>query len=160
MFNRHYRKVKVIFGFTDSILIILAFITAYQTRYRLNFEKPFHWLFYIDFRIAALLILVSLVCWLAIGYWFHIYEKLDSAHPSVVLRDTFQQCFLGAICLVVSEYMLGLDLSRVFVLLFAVYSWVLLCLFRINAARVIGAIRREFGTAHFVMVVGSGENAL
>ncbi len=36
----------------------------------------------------------------------------------------------------------------------------LLCLFRINAARVIGAVRREFGTAHFVMVVGSGENAL
>ncbi len=159
MFSRHYRKVKVTFGFTDSILITFAFVAAYQTRYRLNFEKPFHWLFYIDFRIAALLLLVSLVCWLAIGYWFNIYEKLDSAHPSVVLRDTFQQCFLGAICLVLSEYMLRLDLSRVFVLLFAIYSWILLCLFRINAARVIGAIRRKFGTAHFVMVVGSNERA-
>ncbi|MGD0436539.1 MAG: sugar transferase [Bryobacteraceae bacterium] len=29
-----------------------------------------------------------------------------------------------------------------------------------NAARVIGAVRREFGSAHFVMVVGSGERAL
>src|SRR5580704_15320350 len=94
-----------------------------------------------------------------IGYWFNIYEKLDSAHPRVVLRDTFRQCALGAICLVIAEYILRLDLSRSFVALFAVYAWVLLCLFRINAARAIGAVRRGFGTAHFVMVVGSSENA-
>jgi FlaA1/EpsC-like NDP-sugar epimerase len=61
---------------------------------------------------------------------------------------------------VVAEFLLRFDLSRSFVLLFTVYAWVLLCLFRINAARAIGTLRREFGTAHFVMVVGSGENAL
>ena len=159
MFRRHYRKVKAIFGFTDSILIALAFVVAYQTRFHLNFEKPFYWVFFVDFRTAVLLLLLSVASWLAIGYWFNIYEKLDSAHPSVVLRSTFRQCFLGAICLVLSEFMLRLDLSRFFVLLFAVYSWILLCLFRINAARVIGAVRRKFGTAHVVMVVGSGERA-
>jgi exopolysaccharide biosynthesis polyprenyl glycosylphosphotransferase len=66
---------------------------------------------------------------------------------------------LGAICLVVAEYMLRLDLSRFFVALFGIYAWILLCLFRINAARVIGAVRKQFGTAHFVMVVGSNERA-
>jgi exopolysaccharide biosynthesis polyprenyl glycosylphosphotransferase len=144
---------------TDPLLISIAFVAAYQTRLRLNFEKPFYWLFYIEFRVAALLLLVSLVCWLAIGHWFKIHEKLESARPSVVLRDTFRQCFLGAICLVLSEFMLRLDLSRVFVFLFAAYSWVLLSLFRINAASVIGLVRRKFGTAHFVMVVGSGDRA-
>ena len=99
------------------------------------------------------------MCWVAIGYWFNVYEKLDSAHPRVVLRDTFRQCLLGAISLVIAEYLLRLDLSRSFVALFAVYAWMLLCLFRLNAARVIGAVRREFGTAHYVMVVGSSENA-
>jgi hypothetical protein len=34
-----------------------------------------------------------------------------------------------------------------------------LCLFRINFARAIGTVRREFGPAHFVMVVGSNERA-
>src|SRR5580700_1301867 len=159
MFSRHYRKVKVIFGLTDSVLISLAFVAAYQTRFRLNSEQPFHWVFYIDFRVAVLLLFVSLLSWIAIGYWFNIYEKLDSAHPRVVLRDTFRQCFLGAICLVVAEYMLRLDLSRFFVALFGIYAWILLCLFRINAARVIGAVRKQFGTAHFVMVVGSNERA-
>jgi exopolysaccharide biosynthesis polyprenyl glycosylphosphotransferase len=136
MFSRNYRKVKAIFGLTDSVLTSLAFLAAYQTRFRLNSQQPFHWVFYIDFRVAVLLLLVSLVSWLAIGYWFNIYEKLDSAHPPVVLRDTFRQCFLGAICLVVAEYLLRLDLSRVFVALFCFYAWILLCLFRINAARV------------------------
>jgi exopolysaccharide biosynthesis polyprenyl glycosylphosphotransferase len=116
--------------------------------------------FFIDFPMAALLLVLSALCWVAIGYWFDVYEKLDSAHPSVVLRDTFRQCALGGICLVVIEFVLRLDLSRPFVVLVAVYAWILLCLFRINAARVIGGLRREFGAAHFVMVVGSGENAL
>ena len=159
MFSRHYRKVKAVFGLIDAVLVAVAFVAAYQTRIRLNFHKVFYFLFYIDFPIAALLLVVSILCWLAIGYWLDIYEKLDSAHARVVLRDTFVQCASGAICLVVAEYLLRLDLSRFFVVIFATYAWMLLCLFRINAARVIGAVRRGFGTAHFVMVVGSAESA-
>jgi len=156
VFSGHYRKVKAIFGLTDVLLISAAFIAAYQTRTRLNFERSF----YLDFPVAALLLFLSVLCWIGIGYWFNIYEKLDSAHPRVVLRDTFRQCAIGAVSLVVAEFALRLDLSRSFVALFSIYSWILLCLFRINAARVIGAVRREFGKAHFVMVVGSGERAL
>jgi len=156
VFSRHYRKVKAIFAATDVLLTSIAFVAAYQTRVRLHLEKNF----FIDFPVAALLLVLSALCWVAIGYWFDVYEKLDSAHPSVVLRDTFRQCALGAICLVLTEFLLRLDLSRSFVALVGVYAWILLCLFRINAARVIGGLRREFGAAHFVMVVGSGENAL
>ena len=93
---------------------------------------------------------------------FSVYEKLDPAHSRVVLRDTFRQSALGAGCVVVAEYTLRLEpyeLSRPFVVLFAIYAWILLCLFRINAARVIGAVLRRFGTAHFVMVVGSNQSA-
>jgi exopolysaccharide biosynthesis polyprenyl glycosylphosphotransferase len=156
VFSRHYRKVKAIFGATDVLLTSIAFVAAYQTRVRLHLEKNF----FIDFPVAALLLVLSAICWVAIGYWFDVYEKLDSAHPSVVLRDTFRQCALGGMCLILAEFLLRLDLSRSFVVLVAVYAWILLCLFRINAARVIGRLRREFGAAHFVMVVGSGENAL
>jgi hypothetical protein len=96
VFNRHYRKVKAIFGFTDVILTSLDFLIAYETRIRLHFEKQF----FLDFPTAALLLVVSILCWIAIGYWFNIYEKLDSAHARVVLRDTFRQRGPGAICLV------------------------------------------------------------
>lgn len=158
VFSRHHRKVKAIFGLTDVVLTSLAFILAYETRTRLQFQH----VFYLDFRAAVLLLAISLFCWIAIGYWFTVYEKLDSAHARVVLRDTFRQCAIGAVCVVLAEYMLRLEpyeLSRPFVILFALYAWILLCLFRINAARVIGVVRRRFGTAHFVMVVGSNESA-
>ncbi len=156
MFSRHYRKIKAIFGATDVLLTSVAFLAAYWTRSLLPFEKNF----YLDFPVAALLLVLSALCWVGLGYWFQVYEKLDSAHPRVVLRDAFRQCALGGICVVIAEFLLRLDLSRSFVLLFAVYAWIFLCLFRINAARVIGALRREFGASHYVMVVGSGENAL
>ena len=159
MFSRHYRKVKAIFGLTDVILVTLAFLAAYQTRLRLTDTLHFENVFYLDFPVGALLLVLSAICWVAIGYWFNVYEKLDSAHPRVVLRDTFQQCALGAISIVVEEYVLRLDLSRSFVALFAVYAWILLCLFRLSAARMVGAVRRGFGTSHYVMVVGSTEGA-
>jgi len=159
VFSRHYRRVKAIFGLIDSVLICLAFIAAYETRILLNFEGILYFRFYIELPIATLLLVTSMIAWLAIGYWFNIYEKLDSAHPSVVLRDTFRQSVLGAICVVLAQFILRLDLSRFFVLIFATYAWILLCLFRINAARVIGAVRKQFGTAHYVMVVGSSESA-
>ncbi len=155
MFSRHYRKTKILFALTDVAIIALAFFAAYQTRARIHLER----VFFIEFPTAALLLMVSVVGWVAIGYWLNVYEKLDSAHVPVVLRDTFRQCALGSACLVLAQYLIRLDLSRPFVMLFAVYAWVLLCLFRINAAGWFGAVRRRFGAGHYIMVVGTGENA-
>jgi hypothetical protein len=65
MFSRHYRAVKAILGFTDAILISLSFMLAYQTRTRLHFEH----VFYLDFPVIALLLTISVVCWIGIGFW-------------------------------------------------------------------------------------------
>jgi exopolysaccharide biosynthesis polyprenyl glycosylphosphotransferase len=156
VYSRHYRKVKILFGLTDIAITALAFVAAYESRLHLPFARAFS----IDSPIAVLLLILSTLCWVAIGYWLDIYEKLDSAHIRVVLRDTFRQCALGIGCLVIAQYLIRLDLSRPFVLLFGVYAWVFLCLFRINAARFIGHVRREFGAAHFIMVVGVNERAM
>ena len=160
MFNRHYRRVKLFFGLLDVLIISLAFGAAYQTRLRLGpgFHVV-HVVFYIERPAMALLLGSAVLSWLAIGHWFDIYEKLDSAHPGVVLRSTFRQCLLGAASLVLFEYLLRLDLSRPFVAIFAIYSWALLCVFRLNAGHLLRAIQREFGTPHFVMVVGVSERA-
>lgn len=155
VFNRHYRKVKILFGLTDVAVITVAFLAAYQTRLRLPFAR----VFYLDLPVAALLLVLAAVCWVAIGYWLNVYEKLDAAHLPVILRDAFRQCALGTFCVVIAQYFMRLDLSRPFVAIFSLYSWILLCLFRINAGNWIGAIRRRFGTAHYIMIVGTGENA-
>ena len=155
MFNRP-RKARVLFGLSDIILAAVAFEAAYQTRAVLHLEHNF----YLTVERKALVLGFALVAWVVIGLWLGIYEKLDSGHPRVILRDTARQCAYGALCLVLFEYVLRLDLSRSFLGLFSAYAWVLLLLFRLTAGRVVGAIRREFAAPHYVMVVGTGERAI
>ena len=157
MFSRQ-RKARVLFGLWDLILVAVAFEAAYRTRY--VFNPDFKYEFYLTVEHKALLLVVSLLAWVLIGMWLDIYDKLDSAHPGVILRDSVRQCAYGALCLVVFEYARRLELSRFFVAMFASYAWVLLLVFRLTAGRVVGVLRREFSAPHYVMVVGTGERAM
>lgn len=155
MFSRP-RKARVLFGLSDVVLVALAFEAAYQTRVPLHL----HFQFYFTVQQKALLLGFSLVAWLVTGLWLEIYERLDSGHPRIILRDTARQCALGVLSLLIFEYALRMDVSRLFMVSFAVYAWVLLLLFRLTAGRVVGAIRREFAAPHYVMVVGTSTRAL
>jgi exopolysaccharide biosynthesis polyprenyl glycosylphosphotransferase len=155
MFSRQ-RKSRVLFGLSDIILITLAFQAAYQTRTILNLER----LFFLTPERKLLLLGFSVLSWTAVGVWLGVYDKLDSSHPRIVLRDTARQCVYGGLCLVVFEYVLRLDLSRPFLLLFGAFAWTLLLLFRLTAGRMMGVLRREFSAPHYVMVVGTGDRAL
>jgi exopolysaccharide biosynthesis polyprenyl glycosylphosphotransferase len=155
MFSRK-RKARVLFGLSDIIVASAGFEAAYQTRVLLHLEHAF----YLVPERKALVLAVALAAWVAIGLWLEVYEKLDSGHPRVILRDAARQCAYGALCLVVFEYLLRLELSRFFLILFACYTWVLLLLFRLTAGRVVGVMRREFAAPHYVMVVGTGERAI
>jgi exopolysaccharide biosynthesis polyprenyl glycosylphosphotransferase len=155
MFSRQ-RKARVLFGLSDIILAALAFEAAYQTRAILHLEH----LFFLTVEKKALVLAFSLFAWVTIGLGLEVYEKLDSGHPLVILRDSARQCGYGAICLVLFEYVFRLDLSRFFLVLFSAYAWVLLLLFRLVAGRLVGIIRREFAAPHYVMVVGTGDRAI
>lgn len=155
VFSRHHKKARLLFGLSDIFLTALAFEAAYQTRLFLPIERDF----FLTVSLKALLLGTAVVTYVLIGYWLELYDRLDSAHPGVILRDTFRQVILGTICLVLLEFLFRLDLSRAFLLLFSVYSWILLCLFRWKSASLVGIIRREFGVQQHVMVVGTGDIA-
>jgi exopolysaccharide biosynthesis polyprenyl glycosylphosphotransferase len=155
MFARH-RKARVLFGLSDIVLAALAFEAAYQTRALLHLEHEF----FLTVERKALVLAFSLSAWVVIGLWLEVYEKLDSGHPRIILRDAARQCAYGALGLVLFEYLFRLDLSRFFVALFSIFAWTLLVLFRLTAGRVVGVIRREFAAPHYVMVVGTGERAV
>jgi exopolysaccharide biosynthesis polyprenyl glycosylphosphotransferase len=155
MFSRQ-RKARVLFGLSDIFLAILAFEAAYRTRTFLRLEREF----FLTAQQKVLVLGSAVAALLVMGLWLEIYEKLDSAHPRLILRDTFRQCASSVVCLVVFEYGLRLELSRPFLLLFSAYAWVLLLLFRLTAGRVVGVLRREFAAPHHVIVAGTGERAL
>jgi exopolysaccharide biosynthesis polyprenyl glycosylphosphotransferase len=156
VFRGHHRKVRILFGFADVLIVALAFQLAYWTRARLTLEHYFT----MAPAERALLLSWSLVVWVALGLWWEVYDRIDAADIRVILRDTFRQCLLGAASIVLLQYLLRLDLSRSFVGLFAAWSWVLLSFFRLNAGRALRAILREFGSSHYVMVVGLTDAAL
>ena len=155
MFSRQHRKARVLFGLSDILLTALAFELAYRTRSLFHLEH----VFYILFPIQVLLIGFISGVWLLTGLWLGAYDKLDVGDPRIILRDSFRQCLYGAVALVLFEFSLRLDLSRPFLALFTVYAWVLLFVFRLLSGRMAGAIQREFGGPHFVMVAGAGPRA-
>ena len=155
MFSRHHRKLRFLLGLSDLALTALAFELAYQTRGWMDLSR----VFYIDSPVKQLLLAGSAFVYFFAGRWLGVHDRLDSARPATILRETFRQCAAGAIAVVLAEYLLRLDLSRSFLGLFVVISWILLCLFRLNLSHITGAIRRRFGALHYVAVAGSGENA-
>ncbi len=153
---RHQRNARVLFGLSDAILATLAFEIAYHARV----IQHWHFLFYLTAEKMALVLGFSLFAWVTIGVWLRVYDKLDSANPRTILRDSARQCAYSGLCLLVFEYALRMDLSRFFLVLYSALAWVLLLVFRLTAGRVVGVIRREFATPHYVMVVGTGERAI
>ena len=156
MFRGHHSKARILFAIADIILVALAFELAYATRARLELVNEF----YLTEPAKALLLGWSMLTWVALAYWWELYDRIDSAHPRVILRDAFRQCVFGVASVVLFEYLRRMELSRPFVALFAAYAWVLLCLFRLNAGRVLRVLRREFGSPHYVMVAGLGDGAM
>jgi exopolysaccharide biosynthesis polyprenyl glycosylphosphotransferase len=156
VFSRHHRKTKILFSLSDVVLVVLAFELAYRTRIELPFER----VFYILPPIRALLLGLAAVVWPVGGSWLKVYERLDAEKQPVILRDTFRQCLACGVVMILIEYLLRLDLSRAFLALFLLYTWIALCLFRLNAPRLAGWIRRGFGQPYYVLVAGTGPRAL
>ncbi|MCP5113339.1 MAG: exopolysaccharide biosynthesis polyprenyl glycosylphosphotransferase, partial [bacterium] len=155
MFSRYRRKVRLLFGLSDVLLAAAAFELAYRTRAALPLDR----LFFLEAPTKALLLIAVAVLWPLMGTWLRVYERLDTERRWLVLRDTFRQCVVGGVGLVMVEYLLRLDLSRPFLALFLVYTGLLLCLFRWTAPHLMGWFRRGFGEPHYVLVAGTGERA-
>ncbi|MDP9114319.1 MAG: sugar transferase [Acidobacteriota bacterium] len=159
MFRGHHRKVRLLFGISDIVLTALAFLLAYRARTAMD-HVPLEHDFYLTVPVQVLLLGWSVAVWVAVGMWWQIYDRIDRSHSRVILRDAFRQCLLSSVVIVLFEFALRLDLSRSFVAMFVVFSWMLLCGFRLNAGRVLGMVRREFGAPSYVMVVGLGDAAM
>ena len=155
MFSRHRRKTRFLFGLADILLALLAFELAYRTRMALPLER----VFFLAAPVKALLMGAAAVLWPMAGVWLRVYERLDAESPLIIVRDTLRQCVAGGVALILIEYALRLDLSRPFLGLFLLYTCAILCLFRLNARRLVGWVRRGLGQPYFVLIAGTGPRA-
>ena len=93
MFRGHRHKVRILFGLSDIALTALAFELAYIVRARMELEGH---VFFLNPPVRILLMGWSMLVWVALGFWWAIYDRIDSSDPRVILRDAFRQCLLGA----------------------------------------------------------------
>jgi len=157
VFSRQHRRTRILFALTDLFLTALAFWTAYLTRQHLGIlERSF----YLTPEVRALLLSWAALTWIGTGFWWQIYERLETASPLVILRDTFRQALTGAAALILLQYLLRLDLSRPFVGIFTAYAFLMLTIGRLQAPWFAARMRREFSRPHDVLIVGLGESAL
>jgi exopolysaccharide biosynthesis polyprenyl glycosylphosphotransferase len=155
MFPGNHRRIRIFYGAADLILVAIGFQLAYWLRQRVHLDREFA----MSSSTQISLILWSGLAWVAIAAWFEVYDRIEGTHPKIILRETFRQCLIGGVGLILFEFLWRLDLSRPFVALFTLFNWILLCLFRLNAGRILGAVRREFSAPHYVMIVGLGDTA-
>ena len=80
VFSRHHRKARLLFGLSDVLLTALAFEAAYLTRLVL----PFHFVFYFDVPVMALLLGFCCLVWPTTGYWLEIYDRLEAIEEYAV----------------------------------------------------------------------------
>jgi exopolysaccharide biosynthesis polyprenyl glycosylphosphotransferase len=156
MFSNQHRKAKLLFGLSDILLVALALEAAY--RWRLALPHLRH-IFFFTIEKKALVLGLALFAWVLSGYWLGVYENLGIGQRRVIFRDLMRQAGYATVALVLSEYLLRLDLSRPFLFFFTCFAFILILIFRFASRRLVGLIRREFGALRYVMVVGLGERA-
>jgi exopolysaccharide biosynthesis polyprenyl glycosylphosphotransferase len=145
----------LLYALADVLLAILAFQGAYVVRQSLQLRN----LFEISPPVQALLLGVAVLTLWGSASWFRVYERMEGASPWWIIREAARQSVTGFVALILFEFLLRLDLSRPFLILFTFFLWILLCLFRLNAGPLLRKIRREFGEPQYVMVVGTGAGA-
>lgn len=157
MFAHHRKKIQLLFAVADAVLTIFAFELAYFTRTHITFDR----VFFLALHNHVLLICFCAVVWVVLGPLQRVYEYLDSAKPFRLLANTFRQCILAIVLVILFQYLLRLDppLSRSFLSFLFIYAFVLLASFRWMSPRLIGAFQRGFGTPYHIVVVGNGEKA-
>ncbi|MEP6716580.1 MAG: sugar transferase, partial [Terriglobia bacterium] len=119
--------------------------------------------FYLRPEVKGVLFVFSILTWVGMGYWLNVYGKLDAARIGVILRDSFRQVGYGALALfalIVFGLRLEYPLSRPFLGIFIVSSWLFLVAFRIAVRNMIPLVSREFGAERHIVIVGLGERAM
>jgi exopolysaccharide biosynthesis polyprenyl glycosylphosphotransferase len=155
VFSYQRKKVSLCLALADVALIALAFEIAYQARVHLGLERSF----FLSPHRKAILLLVTVLAWLAAAASARLYERLDSAQWARIVRSTLRQCFIGTACLVLFEYFARWDLSRSFLFILFILSVALLTAFRINSGRMIQMFLREFGSPYHIVIVGTSDGA-
>ncbi len=145
----------MLFALADVILIILTFEAAYQLRMSAPLERTF----FLSPPVKALLLGFVLVAWISLGFLLRVYERLETGGSRIALTDSVKQVGAGILLLMGFLFLLKLDVSRPFIVLFGFLNLLALIAYRATAPALRGYLRKQFGAESHFVIVGTGPTA-
>jgi exopolysaccharide biosynthesis polyprenyl glycosylphosphotransferase len=156
-FSAEDRSARIVFTVVDAMLTALAFAAAYITRSWLHF-LPHN--FSIPRTEKALMLSFWVAAWICCGYWLGIYQKTKPGGRARIARDAAAQAGYAAIAVVIFEYALRLDISRIFLIVTVLYSGAVILISRLYAPRWLGLFLNDYDTVRNLLIGGTGPRAL
>jgi exopolysaccharide biosynthesis polyprenyl glycosylphosphotransferase len=155
VYSRHQRKLRILLLAADGVAICLAFEGAYALRTVLPLARDF----YFSNPVKLLLLLIALLSYWVVALWFGDYDRVEGAPLREVLQRTARHVAMATVSVIILQFALRLDVSRLFLALFAGLCAAGLLIVRWNAGPVLGWYRRRFSEHHFLWIVGTGDSA-
>ncbi len=146
-------------GLALSDLAITA--VAFELAYILRQHLPDMRLFYLQRGVLTGLLASVVAIWWIVGAGLGVYRRPELFDARQITRDTIRQALLCTAVLMGWLYLLKLsDVSRSFILLFAVLNTALLLGYRLSARSLRRIRRRESSALRHFVVVGTGPGAI
>ena len=142
---------------SDVLPLFLSFEIAYLVRARFP-ELP---LFFLTPGETAQILLTAGVLWTALGVGLAVYRRPESFKTLGMMRLTVSQTFWFGIALPTAIFLLKLgDISRLFVILFVFFNFLLQTAYRLAARRMRRFVQQGFAGHHYYLIVGTGPKAV
>jgi len=156
VFTRQQAKLKPFLIVADLVLVWAGFAAAYWIRQNLPLERQF----FLTASVKTLLLVAGMAAWVLAGLWARAYDEILATRPLRILARAFQQSALAVTALVFIEFTQRLDLSRPFLGIWALLTFLLLAAGRLSIR---AGFRRWAGAAaerRFVYIAGTGAAAM
>jgi exopolysaccharide biosynthesis polyprenyl glycosylphosphotransferase len=155
VYSRHQRKLRLFYALADAGVVYAAFEGAYYSRAWMELARDF----YFTGPVKLLVLLLSMAAFWGTALWFGLYDRLEAGGKREAVRASLQQAVFAVSGVILAQFVLRLDVSRLFFGFFAAYAVFGLVAFRWNAAPLLRWYRKRFGAQHFLWIVGTGESA-
>ncbi len=157
MFARRNRILGIVLALSDLAVTAIAFELAYFIRQHL----PEFRLFFLPKGVALALLFSSLAIWGLVGVAIGVYRRVEAYDPATLIKNTLRQALLATAALMGWMYLLKLgEVSRGFILIFAVVNTFLLIIYRLAGRPLRKILRQELSGYRYYVIVGTSPSAV
>jgi exopolysaccharide biosynthesis polyprenyl glycosylphosphotransferase len=162
VFDRRSKLLSTVTLLQDMAVVCVAFVVAYYLRNFLVhfsfFSGHLHGIY--PFAHYLPLMAAFLAAWALVGYVSKFYRDLEMSNPIQVGLNLLNQLAVVLVLIYAGLYLFRReDISRTYVLLIGIVSFVLLVAGRYASYNSIASVRKRMGRYHYFLIVGCATRA-